>query len=154
MNTLYRLQGGCQVGPRFPVLALFTNRNVFHLPPPLHLHLFIHPVVQRHPLTPLPLKCFLVDELYIIMHSKKLFISSAFESPFPLILPVLLPGARLFIFAGIQFAVMGIDCIDFYIWIFCRSLSLHRNYSYISLVLSTTCTCFWYERQHGGSNTC
>lgn len=36
VETLYRLRGDCQVSPRFPVLALFTNHNVF-----THLHLFI-----------------------------------------------------------------------------------------------------------------
>lgn len=54
VETLYKLWGDCQVGPRFPVLALFTNHNVFHPPQSPHLHLFIQPVVQRRPLAPLP----------------------------------------------------------------------------------------------------
>lgn len=62
VETLQRREGDCQVGPRFPVLVLFTNRNVFHPPPSLHLHLFTHPALLRYPLAPLPLECILIYE--------------------------------------------------------------------------------------------
>lgn len=62
-GNIVETSGDCQVGPRFPVLALFTDHNVFHPPPSLHLHLFIHPAVLTYPLTPLPLTCFLMYEL-------------------------------------------------------------------------------------------
>lgn len=65
--TVYRLWGGCQVGPRFPVLALFTNHNVFHLPSSLHPHLIAQTVVEQsdiYPLTPLPHTYFLLYALY------------------------------------------------------------------------------------------
>lgn len=56
VETLQRLEGDCQVGPRFPVLVLFTNRNVFHPPSSLHLHIFTHPALLRYPLAPHPLE--------------------------------------------------------------------------------------------------
>lgn len=56
VETLQRLEGDCQVGPRFPVLVLFTNRNVFHPPSSFHLHLFTHLVLLSYPLAPLPLE--------------------------------------------------------------------------------------------------
>lgn len=72
---LYRLcEVDCQVNPRFPVLALFTNHNVFHPPPSLHLHLFIQPMVQRHPLTPLPHRCYVLHELYNTLKQAGIFI--------------------------------------------------------------------------------
>lgn len=47
------------MGPRFPVLALFTNRNVFHPPSSPLPHLVADTAANRYPLTPF-LQTFLV----------------------------------------------------------------------------------------------
>lgn len=78
-----RLWGDCQVGPRFPVLALFTNRNVFRPLASLHLHLFIQAVAQRHPPNTSPTRPRPVIGAVIYSQTSRLITRSASLTPLP-----------------------------------------------------------------------
>lgn len=79
----YKLRGDCQVGPRFPVLALFINHNVFHPPPS---HLVAQVAAGRYPSTPHPHTHthtrFMLCDLYIAF-TEDAFSSALLESANP-----------------------------------------------------------------------